>query len=321
MPWATASSQPVRRSLAAVLLVISCAGRGSAQEANQRAFASPEEAAQALADACAVNDVGRLLAILGPTVRDLIFSGDIIADRATRKRFALDFEELNKLVPEGENRRILHVGREEWPFPIPIVKRGSVWQFGTIEGLDELLRRRIEGNESAAIRVCRIYVELQREYASKAHDDSTLPGVYAQKLMSDPGKHNGLYWKVEGGGEKSPADTLVEFAAQEGYPSPGGRPKPFHGYFFRILTAQGEDAPGGAMSYFAEGDIGYLPGKKMTRGFALVAFPAKYRSSGVKTFIVNQDGIVYQKDFGPETPILGRQMREYNPDASWEYVP
>ncbi len=288
---------------------------------NQKAFDSPEDAAQALVEACAVNDVPRLVTIFGPSIRELISSGDAISDKLTRKAFAEAFVERHKLTPAGETRRVLHVGLEEWPFPIPIVKRGDAWQFETLEGSGELLRRRISSNESAAIKVCRLYVELQREYASKFHDQNTLPGVYAQKFLSDPGKHDGLYWKADGVGERSPAAALVELAEQEGYPGPERRPKPFHGYFFRILMAQGTDAPDGAKSYFAEGEIGYLVDKKMTRGFALVAFPAKYRLSGVMTFIVNQDGIVYQRDLGEDTVELGRKMREYNPDPSWEIAP
>jgi len=305
------------KAILIALAIIVSGSRAPAQDANQKVFKSPEEAAQALADACAVNDVGRLLAILGPAGRELISSGDEIADKASRARLASAFQDMNKLVPEGENKQVLHLGVEDWPLPIPILKRGGVWQFETIEGAQELLQRRISSNESSAIRVCRIYVELQKEYASKSHDDNTFSGVFAQKIMSDPGRHNGLYWKVEGGGERSPTDTLVELAAQEGYAGPGRRPKPFHGYYFRILTAQGKDAPGGAKSYFAGDDSGYLADKKMTGGFALVAFPAKYQSSGVRTFIVNHDGIVYQKDLGEETPEIARQMTEYNPDVTW----
>jgi len=240
-----------------------------------------------------------------------------VADKERRKRFADAYSEFHRLLNEGEDRVYILAGREEWRLPIPIVKRGNVWQFEILSGIEEMLRGRISSNEDAAVNVCRIYGELQREYSSKTHDSATQPGVYAQKLMSDQGKHNGLYWKVTGHEERSPADTLVEFAMQEGYATPGGRPKPFHGYFFSILTAQGPDAPGGATSYFEEGDRGFFAERRMTRGFALVAFPAKYGSSGVKSFLVSHNGIIYEKDLGQDSLAIGRRMREYNPDATW----
>jgi Protein of unknown function (DUF2950) len=307
----------VWKVMAVVFVAVSFVGSAAAQETNQKAFGSPEEAAQALVDACAANDVGGLLAILGHAGRELISSGDEVADKAGRARLATAFQDMHKLVPEGQNKQVLHIGVEDWQLPIPIVKRGDLWQFETIEGAQDLLRRRISSNQSSAIRVCRLYVNLQEEYARRYRDPNTSAGLYAQKIMSDPGKHNGLYWKVEGGGERSPAGSLVELAVQEGYARPGERPKPFHGYYFRVLTAQGKDAPGGAKSYFAGNDIGYFAEKKMTGGFALVAYPAKYQSSGVMTFIVNRDGIVYQKDLSEETAESARQMTEYNPDATW----
>ncbi len=287
------------------------------QDAGQVSFGTAEEAAQALADACATDDVGRLLAILGPAGRLLISSGDEVADRASRKLLARAFGDQHRLVPEGEDKQILHLGVEDWPVPVPIVRRGDAWQFETMEGREELLHRRMDGNESSAISTCRLYVELQNQYARMFYDRNTFAGLYAQKFTSDPGKHNGLYWEVKGLGERSPADALVQLAVQEGYSGPGRHPKPFHGYYFRILTAQGKDAPGGEKSYFDTSDIGLLSERKMTGGFALVAYPAKYRASGVLTFIVNQDGIIYQKDLGEETEFLAHEMTEYNPDSTW----
>ncbi len=310
----------IARSAGAILAFLVCCGIVAAQETPPKSFTSPEEAAQALVEACAVNDTARLVKILGSSVRDLVYSGDVISDAITRRQFARDYEEYHKLTPEGESSQILYVGREEWPLPVPIVKIGNAWRFDIVKGIDELLRRRISGNEAAALRICRLYVEMQQQYAHSFHD-SVANGNYAQKFMSDPSKHNGLYWPPGGGGERSPASTLVELAEQEGYDKPGGTPKPFRGYFFRILTSQGTNAPGGAMTYFAGDDTGFFAEKLMNRGFALVAFPAKYQSSGVMTFIVNHDGIVYQKDLGDESFELGRRMQEYDPDDSWTVAP
>jgi hypothetical protein len=293
--------------------------QASAQSAIQKSFATPEDAARALADACAADDVSRLLAILGPAGRVLISSGDEVADRASRERLARAFRDQHRLVPEGEDKQILRLGVEDWPVPVPIVLQGGGWRFETMEGREELLRRRVDGNEASAIRISRLYVELQNEYAQMFWDRNNFKGLYAQKFMSDPGKHNGLYWDA-GLGERSPADALVELATQEGYSVPGRHPKPFHGYYFRILTAQGKDAPGGEKTYFDTSDTGLLAEKKMTGGFALVAFPAKYQASGVRTFIVNQDGIVYQKDLGEDTQSVASEMREYDPGEGWAWV-
>lgn len=288
-----------------------------AQYEGQMSFRTAEEAAEALADACASDDVGRLLAIVGPAGRVLISSGDEVADKASRELLARAFHEKHRLVPEGENKQILHLGVEDWPVPVPIVRKGDTWQFDTKEGREELLHRRMDGNESSAVRICRLYVELQNQYARMFYDRNTFAGLYARKFMSDPGQHNGLYWEVKDLGVRSPADSLVQLAIQEGYGNPGQHPRPFHGYYFKILTAQGKDAPGGAKSYFDQSDTGLLAERKMTGGFALVAYPAKYRASGVLAFIVNQEGIVYQKDLGEETAFLAHEMTEYNPDSTW----
>jgi len=290
------------------------------QDTGQMSFGTPEEAAQALADACATDDVGQLLAILGPAGRILIYSGDEVADKASRELLARAFQDKHRLVPEGENKQILHLGVEDWAVPVPIIKRGGAWQFETMEGRQELLDRRMDSNESSAIMICRLYVELQNQYAQTFYDRNNYRGLYAQKFMSDPGKHNGLYWEMKGIGRRSPADTLAQLAAQDGYTGSGGHPRPFHGYYFRILTAQGKDAPGGEKTYFDTSDTGLLSERKMTGGFALVAYPAKYQASGALTFIVNQDGIVYQKDLGEETRDIAQEMIEYNPDSTWARV-
>ena len=310
--------------LAAAMLVcwawILCGEGGLAQESIQETFASAEDAAQALADACAADDVGRIRAILGPAGNVLISSGDEVADRASRELLARAFHDKHQLVAEGADKQILHLGVEDWPVPVPIVKLGDRWQFDTREGRAELLRRRTEGNEATALRVCRLYVELQNQYGQTFSDPNTFKPLYAQKFMSDPGKHNGLYWDAKGGGRRSPADAVVQLAMQDGYQAPGRRPRPFHGYYFKVLTAQGKDAPGGEKTYFDTSDTGLLAERKMTGGFALVAFPAKYQASGVLTFIVNQDGIVYQQDLGEATQDVALEMTEYNPDSSWTRV-
>ena len=307
------------RLLIGITLAI-CSVNARAQGSEQVSFDTPEEAAQALADACAEDNVPRVLAILGPAGRMLISSGDEVADKSSRELLARSFREKHRLVPESEDRQILHLGVEDWPVPVPIIRREGLWQFDTTEGTDKLLHRRMDGNQSSAIRTCRLYVELQNHYAQMFYDRRTLAGLYAQKFMSDPGKYNGLYWETKGLGRRSPADALVELAIQEGYSEPGQHPRPFHGYYFKILMAQGKDAPGGSKSYIDQSDIGFLAERKMTGGFALVAYPAKYQASGVMTFIVNHEGVVYEKDLGAETELLAQEMTEYNPDSSWARV-
>ncbi len=291
--------------------------RAYPQVTDRRTFKSAEEAATALADACRANNELQLLAILGPQGKELISSGDEVADKLSLEKFVRAFEEAYELVPDGDGRQILKVGAESWSLPVPIVMEGQSWYFDTVAGGLELISRRIESNELSAVKVCRLYVELQREYASKSRGPGRKSGEYAQKLRSDPGTNNGLYWEQVGFGERSPAGALFELAAQEGYGGAGGRPKPFHGYYFRVLTEQGKAAPGGARSYFNNSDTGIFAERKMTEGFALVAYPAKYQTSGKRTFIVNQDGIVYQQDLGDDTQRLADQMTAYNPDPSW----
>lgn len=319
----TAGHQGITRVFLAALIVIASAiwvGAVLMQNDEQMSFRSPEEAAQALADACSANDVSRLIAILGPAGRILISSGDEVADRASRELLARAYGQKHRLVPETAGKQILYLGVEDWPVPVPIIRQGDTWRFETIIGREDLLRRRIDANESSALSVCRLYVELQNQYAQIFYDRNNFAGLYAQKFMSDPDKQNGLYWDMKGRGRRSPADALVQLATQEGYSGPNSHPRPFHGYYFKILTAQGKDASGGQMSYFDTSDTGLLSERKMTRGFALVSYPAKYRASGVLSFIVNQNGIVYRKDLGEDTELLAREMTEYNPDPTWERI-
>jgi hypothetical protein len=281
-----------------------------AATAREKQFSSPEEAVKALITAIKSNDTKSLLAIFGPSGKALIFSGDDVADRAAGARFEKAYEEMNQLEKKDEKRVILHVGREDWPFPIPLVKQGNTWYFNTSEGKEEILNRRIGRNELDAIQVCLAIVDAQREYAAK---DRMSDGVlqYAQKFLSEPGKKDGLYWPAGEGEEPSPLGSLAARASVEGYTGkkPGGQPVPYHGYFYRILKAQGKHAQGGTRAYVVNG--------KMIGGFAVVAFPASYGNSGIMTFLVNQDGVVYEKNLGKNTAQIAKGMNSFDPDAAW----
>jgi hypothetical protein len=306
-------SSIVRVMLIVALAVLLSIGTIYAATVKQKQFASPEEATKALITAIKANDNNELMAIFGPPGKALIFSGDEVGDRAARARFEKAYDEMNQLERRDAKRVILHVGSEDWPFPIPIVKQGNFWYFNTIEGRQEILDRRIGRDELGAIQVCLAFVDAQREYASR---DRTGDGVlqYAQKFPSEPGKKDGLYWPVSEGEEASPLGPLVAEASTEGYGSAPstGQPIAYHGYFYRILKQQGKNALGGARDYVVRG--------KMIGGFALVAYPAEYGNSGVMTFIVNQDGVVYQKDLGKKTTQAAKVMKSFDPDKTWEKV-
>jgi len=279
-------------------------------------FASPEEAVAALRLATAAADTNALRDILGSGAEDLQ-NRDRIQARTELKTFSSALTETNHLVHVSDRRVILEVGDDLWPFPVPIVKSDGGWFFDTDAGKDELLNRRVGKNELATLPTMRAYVDAQREYASNDHDgDEVLE--FAQRLVSSPGKEDGLYWPPEFEGDESPLGPLVAFAQAEGY-SPELRDEkevergPFHGYYFKILTRQGKHAPGGKHDYIVNGN--------MIGGFAMVAWPAEYGSSGVMTFIVNQQGRVYQKDLGPKTSKLAGTMKAYDPDPSWTLSP
>ncbi len=284
-----------------------------AADAKQKSFKSPEEAAKALIVAVKGNDTKELLAILGPAGKEVISSGDEVAGKAWRDRFVKAYEEMNKLVSENDKKVILNVGNEEWPYPIPIVKKGENWFFDTKAGKEEILNRRIGRNELNAIQVCLAYVDAQREYLMEDRDENKLL-EYAQKFMSDKGKKNGLYWETKEGEEQSPFGPLIAKAAVEGYTEkkPIGKRNPYHGYHYKILKAQGKNALAGEFDYVVDG--------KMIGGFALVAYPDEYGNSGVMTFIVNQDGVVYEKDLGKETEKIARAMKKFDPDETWKKV-
>jgi hypothetical protein len=283
----------------------------NAQAVAQVSFATPEEAATALLQALKSEDTDKLKAIFGPDAQQTLSSGDVISDRHDREVIALAMQQTWRWVPRGSKSKELLIGDEHWPFPIPLTKKTSGWQFDTQAGKEEVLARRIGRNELLVIDICRAYPLLQQEYASQPHDGKPA-GLYAQKIRSTPGRQDGLYWAVKPGERSSPLGDLAADAAADGYTPDKSPTSPFWGYYFRILTAQGKSAPGGAGSYIVDGD--------MSGGFALIAYPSKYAYSGVMTFIVNQSGVVYEKDLGPETSALAGSMSEYNPDKSWKVV-
>ncbi len=275
--------------------------------ASQKGFDTAQQAADALIKAAGDFDVPELLSILGPDGQDVVASDDPVQDKSNAQAFAKEAAAKNsiQLAKSNPNRATIIVGDEEWPLPIPLVKKSGKWYFNTKEGRQEILFRRIGENELNAITVCRGYVSAQMEYASEIHDDSGI-NQYAQKIFSTPGKQDGLYWKNADGTPDGPIGDEVAKALEEGYTSGKGG---FHGYYFKILKGQGPAAPNGAINYVIEG--------VMIGGFALVAVPAEYRVTGVKTFIVNYDGVVYQKDLGPDSLNIVKKMELYNPDKTW----
>jgi hypothetical protein len=272
-------------------------------------FATAQEAAQALVDAAAHNDAAAMLKIFGAAGRDIVESGDATEDKAGRARFADLAHAKMQVSPEpgNPNRATLVVGPQDWPFPVPLIHKNGQWYFDAATGRLEVLARRVGRNEMTAIDVCRGYVEAQMEYAAQ---DRNGDGVlqYAQKILSSPGKKDGLYWEGE-------ADNLVPKAfadAAAAMFAEGKKPVPYHGYYFHILKAQGPDAQGGAMDYVVKG--------KMIGGFALIAYPAEYGVSGIKTFLVGHQGMVYEKDLGDATATLARQIVSFNPDKTWKAI-
>jgi len=293
---------------AAVLMVslVLFAGIVCAQEPGQKTFANPQDAGKALYDAGKAGDKAAIEAILGASSASVISSGDEVQDKSTLDHFIERYEQMNRWAKEINGEQTLIIGAENWPFPIPLKKDAAgTWYFDTKAGLKEILFRRIGRNELAAIRVCDALADAQDEYFSQKQE-------YAQKVISDPGKQNGLYWKTAEGETESPIGPLVAYATGEGYGGQHDTPQPFHGYYYRVLTAQGVNVKGGAKSYIVDG--------KMTGGFAFVAYPAEYRNSGVMTFVVNQDGTVYEKNLGPQTADLAKQMKAYSPDKTWKPV-
>jgi hypothetical protein len=273
-------------------------------------FSSPEEAVRAIIDAAKAHDQKTFLEIFGPEAKPLLNSGDPVSDREAGERFVKSYDEAHKLVQAGDSKVILQVGKDEWPFPIPLVKESGGWRFDTKQGREEIINRRVGRNELDVMQVCLAYVDAQLEYYRRNPQNEPLL-QYAQKFLSTMGKRDGLYWETQPGEEPSPFGSLVAQARSEGYRK-AEKPVPYHGYYYKILTGQGNQAAGGAYGYLVRG--------KMVGGFALVAYPAQYRSSGVMTFIVNHDGVVYEKDLGSKTAEVAGGMTRFNPDKSWKQV-
>jgi len=292
-----------------ILLSLTISALLCASASAQQAFKTPDEAASALANAAKSGDPKAIVTVLGPDGTDIVSSGDEVADAATRQKFLAAYDAKHQITMDGDSKAIMVIGTEDFPLPIPLVRKDGMWMFDTAAGRQEILFRRIGKNELDAMQASLAYVDAQNDYAAK--DRGAGRGVYAQRIISSPGKKDGLYWPSAQGEEPSPLGELVAQATKQGYRTGGGR-TPFHGYYFKILDKQGAAAPGGELEYVVHG--------KMIGGFGLVAYPAEYRNSGVMTFIVNHDGTVYQKDLGPRTAALAERMTAYNPDKTWQKV-
>ncbi len=275
----------------------------------QSSYATAEEAASALVEALKMPGDTALLNVLGKSAKPLISSGDPVTDRKLREDFLAKYAVAYKLTETAPSRKVLAIGQNEWPLPIPILQSKSGWRFDSAGAREEILDRRIGNNELSAIQAIRAFADAQQDYASQDRDSD---GVrqYARRFRSSPDQYDGLYWPTSVGEKPSPLGMLAASAATDGYNRhPSGKPMPYYGYYFRILDGQGKDAPGGAYSYLA--------GNKMIGGFAIVAYPAKYGVSGVMSFIVNQEGVVYQKNLGSRTGSVAAKMSKFNPDSSW----
>ncbi|HVW26221.1 MAG TPA: DUF2950 domain-containing protein [Polyangiaceae bacterium] len=298
--------------IVAILVATACASHHATSPeasafADQRSFAKPEDAVHALIEAASADDVPALLAILGPAGKEQVASADPVVDRNRVAAFVAKAREKTtvEVDPQDPTRATLFVGEGNWPMPIPIVSKKGRWYFDTLAGREEILRRRIGANELDVITICRGYVEAQREYASEPHDGSGM-SQYAQRIISTEGKHDGLAWRNADGTWGGPVGAAVARALEQGY----GERKPFHGYYFHILKGQGPSARLGQLDYVVDG--------AMIGGFALVAWPAEYGVTGVQTFMVGYDGVVYQKDLGPSTAAAAAGIRRYDPDPTWK---
>ena len=297
----------IKTTATAVLVIASFGVLTPAQQKGQKTFSTPEEASQALFTAAQNNDEKVLLELFGPDGKQIVSSGDEAEDTQNRANFAKRYQEMNRLVKEPDGTITLYIGPHNWPYPIPLRSKGSAWYFDTDAGRREILFRRIGWNEESAIRVCQELAAAEKEYYAQGHNE------YAQKIFSEEGQKDGLYWKVAEGEPQSPIGPLVAWAvANEHAKSQRAEAVPYRGYYFHLLTSQGKDSPGGAKSYIVNG--------KMTEGFAFVAYPAEYQSSGVMTFLVGADGVVSEKNLGKKTESMARAMKEYNPGSGWHKV-
>jgi hypothetical protein len=284
-----------------------------AEAAGPRTFPTPDEAVRALAETVKAGDLNSLVALFGPEGQELVDTSDPATGRRNREVFVAAMAEGWRLADAGRDRKELVLGNEAWPFPVPLVKGATGWSFDAAAGREEILNRRIGRNELAVIRILGDYVAAQRAYSAAGHDGKPA-GLYARRFGSDPGRQNGLYWPARRGEPRSPLGVLIAKASEEGYRrGPEGQgPSPFHGYYFRILEGQGESAKGGAAEYVEDGD--------MSGGFGLVAWPVHYDASGIMTFVVNHEGVAYEKDLGPETATLAKGVTRYDPDDTWRAV-
>jgi len=277
----------------------------------QERFSSPEEATGALIEASKSDQTDVVRRILGRGADDVLSSGDEVADRRAREKFLAAYDEKNALVAEPDGRVTLQVGKDDWPMPIPLVKSFGSWRFDTHRGKEEILNRRIGRNELSVRQVCLAIVDAQREYAAMDHNkDGVLE--YAQKVISDPGEKNGLYWETHDNEPPSPLGPLIADAVGEGYgaaKNDGSQRRPFHGYYFKLLKSQGPNAPGGIRDYMTNG--------RLTEGFAVVAWPAEYGNSGVMTFLVSHLGVVYETNLGRRTESVANSMIAFDPDSRW----
>jgi hypothetical protein len=297
----------LRRATSLLLLLVP----GVVLGAGAKAYPSPESATEALLAAARTGDPTALAGVLGSGAKSMLASGDAVADHAAVRHFVELADQGHMLLAPRRNTRTLVVGSDPWPFPIPLVKAKAGWTFDTQAGQAEILARRVGQNELDAIQVCLGYVGAQREYLARNPEGASVPH-YADRLMSTPGKRDGLYWPAAAGEPESPMGPAVSGAQREGYAPGQGKPAPYHGYRYRILTGQGPHAEGGARDY--------REGGKLTRGFGLVAYPASYRKSGVMAFLVNEAGVVFQKDLGPKTGEVAAALMRFDPDATWKPV-
>lgn len=296
-------------SCVAAASLASCQKSQSSPAPVQKTFATTAEAGTAVLEAAKSGDQAAVLAIFGPDGKTALFSSDAVKDKDNLQAFVAAYNQMNRWGPIKAGGEILYIGADNYPFPIPLQKNSSgQWYFNTAAGKDEILARRIGKGELTAIAACGALADAQRQYFSQTHDGDNVK-QYAQRIGSDEGKQNGLYWHVAEGQPPSPLGELGDFAKDAGYTNAGAKPQPFDGYYFKILTKQRENAKGGARDYITNG--------KMTSGFAILAYPAEYRNSGIMTFVIDNDGIVYQKDLGEKTVSIAAAMEEYNPTDGW----
>lgn len=308
MNWVKTRHRRAGFLAAATLLLAPLVSSGESH--TQKFFQTPQAAGEVLFSAARTNDTTILVAILGPESEDLVSSGDPVADAALRKKFVAAYEQKHEWTSAPGGLKVLVAGKDDWPFPIPLVHTDAGWHFDSARGREEILDRRIGRNEYRAIQACLSFVEAEHEY----HALNPMGGTpqYAQHIASTEGKKNGLFWKTAEGQKPSPLGAEFAAARAEGYSAKDGPDAPFHGYLYRVLLEQGKEAHGGALDYVVDG--------AMTKGFALIASPAKYGASGVMTFLVNQTGVIYQKNLGPDTAELAEKIRAFDPDSSWGVV-